>query len=86
MINQQWFSRKSRKKKTSNYNIRLTVKRKRVFCRISFLLPLEFCKSFTLEVPVGGGGGPPCSSPITAVPADYCANPELSSTLAQRLN
>ena len=33
-----------------------------------------------------GGGGGAFSSPITAVPADYCANPELSSTLAQRLN
>ena len=28
-------------------NIRLTVKRKRIFCCISFLLLLEFCKSFT---------------------------------------
>ena len=39
--------RRAERKKTSNNNIRLTVKRKRIFCCISFLLLLEFCKSFT---------------------------------------
>ena len=39
-------SSNTKKKKTSNYNIRLTVKRKRIFCCISFLRLLEFCKSF----------------------------------------
>ena len=36
----------NKKIKKSNYNIRLTVKRKRIFCCISFLRLLEFCKSF----------------------------------------
>ena len=66
-------------------NIRLTVKRKRIFCCISFLLLLEFCKSFTssnLRWRLRCG-----TIFVTAYSCtDYCANPELSSTLARRLN
>ena len=77
--------RRAERKKTSNNNIRLTVKRKRIFCCISFLLLLEFCKSFTssnLRWRLRCG-----AIFVTAYRCtDYCANPELSSTLARRLN
>ena len=39
-------NKKSSNQKTSDNNIRLTVKRKSIFCCISFLRLLEFCKSF----------------------------------------
>ena len=77
--------RRAERKKTSNNNIRLTVKRKRIFCCISFLLLLEFCKSFessNLRWRLR------CGAIFVTVYrcTDYCANPELSSTLARRLN
>ena len=66
-------------------NIGQTVERKRIFCCISFLLLLEFCKSFTssnLRWRLRCG-----AIFVTAYRCtDYCANPELSSTLARRLN
>ena len=75
--------RRAERKKTSNNNIRLTVKRKRIFCCISFLLLLEFCKSSTssnLRRRLRCG-----AIFVTAYRCtDYCANTELSSTLARR--
>ena len=75
----------SKLKKTSNNNIHLTVKRKRIFCYISFLRPLEFCKSFASS---NLRWSLRCDAIfVTAYRCtDYCANTELSSTPARRLN
>ena len=77
--------RKAERKKNSNNNIRPTVKRKMIFCCISFLLLLEFCKSFkssNLRRRLRCG-----AFFVTAYRCtDYCANPELRSTLARCLN
>ena len=51
-----------------------------------FFSSSSFVRVLPVAIYAGGYGAAPFSSPITAVPADYCTNTELSSTLARRLN
>lgn len=73
------------RKNIFNNNIRLTVKRERIFCCIFSLLLLEFCKSFTSR---NLRRRLQCDAIfVTAYRCtDYCSNTKFSSTLARRRN